>query len=121
MTENRYRAALASRAAELSRMLGNRSGLQVESAADELDQILLRSERELTAERILRESKLLRDVRAALARLDDGSYGVCARCEEDISQKRLNAIPWTRYCLHCQEQIDQENGAPASEGFLAAA
>jgi DnaK suppressor protein len=44
----------------------------------------------------------------ALARIKGGRYGLCVSCEEEIQQKRLEAVPWTRHCLACQEK--QENG-----------
>ena len=37
----------------------------------------------------------------------DGSYGVCLHCEEDIKPKRLDAVPWTKYCIRCQEAADR--------------
>ena len=45
--------------------------------------------------------------RGALARIDDGSFGVCLHCEEDINPKRLNAVPWAPYCITCQEMADR--------------
>jgi RNA polymerase-binding transcription factor len=44
----------------------------------------------------------------ALARIKSGSYGLCANCENEIQQKRLEAVPWTRHCITCQEK--QEKG-----------
>jgi DnaK suppressor protein len=51
------------------------------------------------------EIKLLREVQHALRRIREGSFGVCQRCEQPISAKRLDAIPWAKYCVSCQEQI----------------
>jgi DnaK suppressor protein len=48
---------------------------------------------------------LLREVEAALERIDDAEYGECLECEEPISGKRLDAIPWARYCISCQEEL----------------
>jgi DnaK suppressor protein len=45
----------------------------------------------------------LRLIEAALDRLDSGDYGVCLSCEEPIPPKRLQAVPWARYCVGCQE------------------
>src|SRR5580698_10727703 len=50
------------------------------------------------------DMKLLREVSGALHRIDTAQYGVCMQCEEDISPKRLEAVPWARYCVVCQEQ-----------------
>ena len=49
--------------------------------------------------------KLLREISDALRRIDQGSYGICLECEEPISAKRLDAVPWARYCVTCQERI----------------
>ena len=45
--------------------------------------------------------------RGALARVADGSYGICLHCEEEIKPKRLDAVPWTKYCIRCQEASDR--------------
>jgi DnaK suppressor protein len=51
------------------------------------------------------DMKLLREVADALHRIEQGNYGICPECEEPISAKRLDAVPWARYCVTCQEQI----------------
>ena len=51
------------------------------------------------------EYNKLRQLNEALARLNDGEYGVCPACEGPIPARRLEIIPWARYCVHCQEQI----------------
>ena len=50
----------------------------------------------------------LRLVEEALDRLGSGDYGICQACEEPIAAKRLNAIPWARYCVECQENLGAE-------------
>jgi DnaK suppressor protein len=47
-------------------------------------------------------------VRLALERLHEGNYGDCMHCSNPIGAKRLDALPWTPYCIDCQEKI--ENG-----------
>ena len=51
------------------------------------------------------DMKLLREISGALHRMETGQYGECMQCEEPISVKRLDAVPWARYCVTCQEQI----------------
>ena len=51
------------------------------------------------------DMKLLREISGALHRIETGQYGTCMQCEEPISAKRLDALPWARYCVPCQEQI----------------
>ncbi len=53
------------------------------------------------------ESRQLALVDEALLRVDDDEYGVCQNCEQAINPKRLAAIPWARYCLSCQELVEQ--------------
>lgn len=52
--------------------------------------------------------RLLKMVSEALERVENGSYGQCASCEGEINSKRLEAVPWTRYCLRCQERLEQQ-------------
>ena len=57
-----------------------------------------------------RESQLVADIDQALMRLDEGSYGVCARCGKDIPERRLDALPTARYDAECQTLIEQSTG-----------
>ncbi len=104
---NKYRAVLEAKQAELSNGLRNREDIAIEKTPDALDEVQLAGERELAIRNLDRESNLLRNVKAALSRIADGSFGVCLHCEEDIKPKRLEAVPWTKYCLHCQEASDR--------------
>src|SRR2546422_11696311 len=104
---NKYKAVLEARQTELSAGLRNREDIAIEKTPDALDEVQLAGERELAIRNLDRESNLLRNVKGALARIADGSYGICLHCEEDISPKRLNAVPWTAYCIKCQEAADR--------------
>lgn len=53
------------------------------------------------------DAKLLREVEAALHRIETGAYGICQECEEPISIKRLDAVPWARFCVKCQDEISR--------------
>ncbi len=46
-------------------------------------------------------------IRDALRREEEGSYGLCVACGNEIESKRLDAVPWARHCIHCQELQDQ--------------
>jgi DnaK suppressor protein len=50
------------------------------------------------------DAKLLRAIEAAISRIENGSYGICTNCEEEISLARLNAVPWTSVCIVCKEK-----------------
>lgn len=53
-----------------------------------------------------RERLILNQVESALQRIQDGTYGMCLECEEEINEKRLRAIPYTLYCKDC---VDEKN------------
>ena len=53
------------------------------------------------------ERQILLEIEDALERLDDGAYGVCLNCKDDIPKARLRAVPWARYCVDCQEQVER--------------
>lgn len=103
----KYKAMLEAKRDELAAGLRNREDIAIEKTPDALDEVQLAGERELAIRNLDRESNLLRQVKLALARVRDGSYGTCLHCEEDIKPKRLDAVPWTRYCIRCQEAADR--------------
>ena len=108
----KYKALLEAKRAELAGGLRNREGIAIEKTADALDEVQLAGERELAIRNLDREANLLRSVRLALTRIEDGTYGMCLHCEEDISPKRIAAVPWTAYCLTCQEAADRRQFEP---------
>jgi len=55
------------------------------------------------------DTELLREIQDALLRLRDGSYGTCLDCSLPVSRKRLEAIPWARFCVSCQERRQTGN------------
>ena len=118
---NKYRTILEERQAELAGILRNRDAITIEKSPDALDEVQNAAERELAIRNLDRESNLLRNVRSALRRIDEGTYGVCVHCEEDISPKRIAAVPWTPFCIDCQEQHDraqQEGNTETLEELL---
>ena len=55
-----------------------------------------------------RERGKLQSIEEALARIDDGSYGICDSCEAEIAPGRLEAMPFTRLCVSCQGELERE-------------
>jgi DnaK suppressor protein len=117
---NRFKEILETKLEELSKGVRNRDGITIEKSPDALDEVQNAAERELAIRNLDRESNLLRNVRSALRRIDEGTYGICLHCEEEVSPKRLNAVPWTPYCIQCQEMADrnQEEGNEAFDDVL---
>lgn len=103
----KFKKTLETKQSELSGSLRNRDEIVIEKAPDALDEVQLAGERELAIRNLDRDSNMLRQIRRALARIDDGSYGVCLHCDEDISPKRIAAVPWAAFCIKCQEQVDR--------------
>lgn len=95
---------------ELIAALRQIDDIRIERASEELDQIQNKVNRELAVADITRNSRLLRELDGSLRRLREGAYGVCGHCEEDISPKRLAAIPWAALCISCQELADLNGG-----------
>ena len=122
---NKFKQILETKQGELARVLRNREAIAIEKSADALDEVQHAAERELAIRNLDRESGLLRQVKSALIRIDDGSYGTCMHCEEEINPRRLAAVPWTQYCIRCQEIADrrqhEEEGEEAFDEILVSA
>ena len=120
---DRFRAVLTARVAELERFTRNRDGITVERSADQLDEIQAASQRALAVCNLDREFNHLRDARAALRRIEEGGFGTCQECDEDIHPKRLAAVPWAAFCIRCQEAADGnvKEIRPPNHDFLRAA
>jgi DnaK suppressor protein len=120
---NKYRNILQAKQAELLQMVRNRDGIVIEKCPDALDEVQYATERELAIRSLDRDSNLLRDVRSALDRIEEGSFGVCLHCEDEISPKRLAAVPSAAFCIVCQELADrgQYQGAEELEELLITA
>ncbi len=106
---NKFKKILETKQDELERIVRNRDAITIEKSADALDEVQHAAERELAIRNLDRESNLLRNVRSALRRIEDGSFGTCLHCEEEISPKRLAAVPWAPFCIQCQEQADRNH------------
>ena len=119
-----FQEILERKEAELVRVLRKRDSIAIEKSADQMDEIQYATERDMAIRNVDRESNLLREVKAALRRIHDGSFGTCIECEWVISPKRLAAVPWASRCIECQDAADrdgQERTAPLSEILVNAA
>ena len=85
----------------------NREIIAVERSADEMDQTGRSAEQEFAILGLNRRSELLRNIQAALRRIEEGTFGTCTNCEETIGRSRLVAVPWTPFCIRCQESVDR--------------
>jgi DnaK suppressor protein len=74
---------------------------------DEGDRANTSLAREIDLAQKSRDRALLSAVDAALKRIAEDTFGQCLNCEQDINPKRIEAIPWARFCITCQELIDR--------------
>jgi DnaK suppressor protein len=104
-----YRKILEKKAEEVRRSMSAQKAAQVvarlDCPSDEGDLSQQHHEEWIFLNRNTIDMKLLREIVDALHRIDTGSYGVCMECDEPISAKRLDALPWAKYCVVCQDLI----------------
>ena len=98
----------------LSRFEGEARSLEIDSPQDAADRCVISMSKESLFERGSELRSLLRLIEAALHRMSDGSFGVCGACGGDIPDRRLQALPWTQFCIPCQEAIEKQMGASLS-------
>ncbi len=79
----------------------------VESAQDIADRAAQSYTKEFLFHQSNNERQLLQMVEEALNRIHEGTFGQCIACGEEINLKRLDAVPWTRHCIQCQEKLEQ--------------
>jgi DnaK suppressor protein len=77
-----------------------------EDTLDVADQAVFSYQKEMLFSQGTEGHSQLALVRLALERLQDGTYGQCLHCGRAIGDKRLEALPWTPYCIDCQEKIE---------------
>jgi DnaK suppressor protein len=76
--------------------------------ADPADRATAESDRSFTLRIRDRERRLIRKIQAALQRIDDGSYGICEDCGEEIGVPRLKARPVTKLCINCKSKQEED-------------
>jgi DnaK suppressor protein len=105
----RYRKVLEAKAEEVRSSMSAQKAAQVvarlDVPSDEGDLSQQHHEEWIFLNRNTIDMKLLREVSDALLRIDHDHYAICLECDEPISAKRLEAVPWARYCVTCQERI----------------
>lgn len=106
-----FRKRLETRQQELRRLVSR--NVQDGRAADEqaAQDIADKAANSYTKEFLFHQShndrQLLQLVEEALHRIREGGYGECTNCGNELNAKRLEAVPWTRYCIDCQEKVEQ--------------
>jgi DnaK suppressor protein len=105
--KNPYREILLKKRSELvASVKGEPDALRADSIqTPDADEFAVKAaNQDVAATTLELRSQMLKEIERSLKQMVDGTYGVCEGCGEEISPNRLKAIPWTRYCLACQEQ-----------------
>lgn len=106
-----FKKRLEERQAELRRMVSNRQqdgrNQGEDIAQDIADKAASSYNKEFLFTQSTNERQMLGMVDSALARIREGSFGECISCGNEINAKRLDAVPWTRYCIECQEKLEK--------------
>jgi DnaK suppressor protein len=106
-----FRKRLESRQQDLRRMVSRteQDGRTVDedSAQDIADRAASSYNKEFLFHQSNNDRQLLQMVENALDRIRKGSFGECISCGKEINPKRLEAVPWTRHCIECQEKLEK--------------
>lgn len=106
-----FRKRLETRQHELRRMVSRteQDGRTVDedSAQDVADRAASSYTKEFLFSQSNNDRQILAMVEGALSRIREGSFGECISCGKEINPKRLEAVPWTRHCIDCQEKLEQ--------------
>jgi len=107
MNIQNYKRILMAKANELRQSQISKDQIAIERNAELLDEIQRTSDREIAMASMTIDWRTSSLVSEALKRIETGEYGICSECEEPISERRLNAIPWAKFCIKCQEEADK--------------
>jgi DnaK suppressor protein len=86
-----------------------------ESAQDIADRAASSYTKEFLFSQSNNDRQLLQMVESALVRIREGAFGECVSCGSEINPKRLEAVPWTRYCIDCQEKLEKGQLEPVND------
>ena len=115
-----YKAVLMTLREAMVRKAKQREAIWVAQSNELMETAQLAVGRDFAIRALELENRCLRQVDAALKRIEEGEFGTCLECEGPISPKRLAAVPWATYCLRCQELDDRRQATEAAEPKLAA-
>jgi DnaK suppressor protein len=79
----------------------------LDTAQDIADRASSSYQKEFLFHQSSNERQLLQMVEGALSRIREGTFGECISCGNEINARRLEAVPWTRYCIECQEKLEK--------------
>ena len=102
-----FRTVLRARQEKLSGNSRRLESIAVERSPDVMEELQYKADREMAIVGRTRDSLIRRNIALALTRINDDTFGSCLHCEQEISWRRLEAVPWTPFCVRCQEAADR--------------
>ena len=110
----KYKELLERKQQELSKGFRTRNQIALQRSPEFEEEAQMVVEQDLAVQNRNLAAELLRQIWAALDRIDDGSYGSCLACGAEIQPERLEAVPWASYCTRCQETLDLQQRQKAA-------
>lgn len=98
---------IAERESLMAKLSGNDLSVDASETPDPVDLAVRNYSKNVMLAVSENESRQVILINEALERIADQEYGACQNCEKEINPKRLDAVPWARYCLECQELVEQ--------------
>ena len=103
---NNIRADIAG---DVEKVLQNGKGKETEQMADISDDAVRSYEKKLRGDLEEQEWVKLKQVEAALVKIDNGAYGICTKCEVEILEARLEIMPYTEFCMQCLSKMEKHS------------
>lgn len=120
----KYKKLLEAKRSELIRELREKRdslAIDLDQEHDPMDRLRRLTEREMAVRDVSVRHALLRKVEGALKEIDVGTFGRCVLCDEPISEKRLAAVPWSPYCVSCQQRAESQGWSGEDQAYYAMA
>ena len=92
---------------EIAKYVSGENRQLVDTAIDEADWATVDISEDISLRRLAAHRQLLLDIEECLRKINEGTYGICEECGEEISEKRLNVIPTATLCIDCKEQRER--------------
>jgi len=109
-----FKKILLTQLRDLTAQVSDDRAAAIDSLDGDAKDVVDKSQQDVNQELALqlgeRASRMIAEIDQALMRIDEGSYGKCERCEKEIDERRLEAVPTARYDAACQEAIEREDG-----------
>jgi len=112
-------AVLEAKLRELLHSSAERQELEIDNLADPLDQVRSVVDRDIAVRSLNQKAQSIQEVRSAIDKVQSETFGICEECEAGIAPQRLDAIPWARLCVKCQNRAEARSTEAIDFGHAA--